>query len=201
MTGSRLHHGTVPGGGPGLGAPTSVEALFDRFHGTVYGLAISILKNEWDAERATQDVFHTAVRKADRFQGNPVPPSWIYRICVNACLMRLRNGGRMETVPIEEFLPVFTEEGAHARPVEDWSREAERRLPEKELGRVIGGFTRELPEKYLVVLALCDVQGFSYDEAAQVLGLTVATMKSRLHRARLYLRERLSRYLRDERLA
>jgi len=182
------------------GAPAAVEALFDRYHGTVYGLAMSILKNESDAEEATQDVFHTLVRKADRFQGNLALPSRICRICVNACLMRLRKGRRTETVPIEDFLPVFTGEGAHAMPVEDWSREVDRRLPGKELGRVIGGLAEELPEKYLVVFALCDVQGFSCEETAQVLDLTVAEVKSRLLRARLYLRERLSRYLRDGRV-
>jgi RNA polymerase sigma-70 factor, ECF subfamily len=183
-----------------LGAPAAVECLFDRYHGKVYGLAMSILKNNSDAEEAAQDVFLTVVRKADRFQGNSALYSWIYRICVNTCLMRLRKGRRTETVPIEEFLPVFTKEGAHARTVDDWSREVERRFLEKELGQVIKQFTDELPEKYRVVFALCDVQGFSYEETAQVLGLTIAAVKSRLHRARLYLRERLSRYLRDGRV-
>ena len=205
MTVSRLPHGPVPEGAAilsklRLGAPAAVEALFDRYHGRVYGLAISILKNESDAEEVVQDVFLTVVRKADRFQGNSVLYSWIYRICVNTCLMRLRKGRRTETVPIEEFLPVFTKEGAHARPVEDWSREVERRLLEKELGQVIGRFTATLPEKYRVVFALCDVQGFSYEETAQVLDLTIAAVKSRLHRARLYLREQLGRYLRDGRV-
>jgi RNA polymerase sigma-70 factor, ECF subfamily len=114
--------------------------------------------------------------------------------------MRLRKGRGTKTVPIEDFLPVFTKEGAHARSVEDWSREVERRLPEKELGQVIGGFAEELPERYLVVFALCDVQGFSYEETAQVLNLTIAAVKSRPHRARLYLRERLGRILRDGRV-
>ena len=182
-----------------LGAPAAVEALFDRYHAKVYGLAMSILMNKSDAEEAAQDVFLTVARNADRFQGNPALSSWIYRICVNTCLMRLRKGRGTETVPIEDFLPVFTKEGAHARPVEDWSREVERRIPDKEIGQVIGRFAATLPEKYLVVFALRDVQGFSYEETAQVLNLTIAVVKSRLHRARLYLRERLSRYLRDGR--
>jgi RNA polymerase sigma-70 factor (ECF subfamily) len=183
-----------------LGTPAAVEALFDRYHGKVYSLAMSILKNKSDAEEAAQDVIFTVVRKADRFRGNSALYSWIYRICVNTCLMRLHKGRRTETVPIEEFLPVFTKEGAHARPVDDWSREVERRFLEKELGHVIGGFTATLPEKYRVVFALHDVQGLSYEETAQVLDLTIAAVKSRLHRSRLYLRERLSRYLRDGRV-
>jgi RNA polymerase sigma-70 factor (ECF subfamily) len=179
------------------GAPAAVEALFDRYHGKVYGLAMSILKNKSDAEEAAQDVFLTVVRKADRFQGKSALYSWIYRICVNTCLMRLRKGRRTETVPIEEFLPVFTKEGAHAGPVQDWSREVERLHLEKELGQVIGGFAATLPEKYRLVFALRDIQELSCEETAQVLDLTIAAVKSRLHRARLFLRERLSRYLRD----
>jgi RNA polymerase sigma-70 factor (ECF subfamily) len=114
--------------------------------------------------------------------------------------MRQRKGRRTETVPIEEFLPVFTKEGAHARPVEDWSKEVERRMLDKELGQVIKRFTDELSEKYRVVFVLSDVEGLSNEETAQVLDLTIAAVKSRLHRARLYLRERLSRYLQDGRV-
>jgi len=66
---------------------------------------------------------------------------------------------------------------------------------------VIGGFAEELAEKYRLVFAFCDLQGFSYEETAQVLGLSIAAVKSRLHLARLYLRERLSRYYRDGRVA
>ena len=183
-----------------LGVPAAVEALFDRYHRKVYGLAMSILKNESDAEEAVQDVFLAVVRKANLFRGNAALYSWIYRICVNTCLMRLRRGRRGETVPIEEFLPVFTKEGVHATPVADWSREVERRVLEKELGQVIGRFTRSLPGKYRAVFALCDVQGLSYEETAEVLDVTIAAVKSRLHRARLNLRERLGLYLRDGKL-
>jgi RNA polymerase sigma-70 factor, ECF subfamily len=183
-----------------LGATATVEALFDRYHGKVVGLAMSILKNKSDAEEAAQDVFFTVVRKADRFQGNSALYSWIYRICVNTCLIRLRGKRRQETLSIEEFMPVFTEDGMHASPVEDWSKEVARKMLDKELGQVIRRFTDELSEKYRVVFVLSDVEGLSNEETAQVLGLTVPAVKSRLHRARLYLRERLSRYLWDGRV-
>ncbi len=184
-----------------LGVPSAIEALFDRYHAKVYGLAMSILKNGSDAEEAAQDVFLTVVRKSDLFRGNSALYSWIYRISVNTCLMRLRRGRRSETVPIEGFLPVFTKEGAHTRPAEDWSREVERRILEKELGQVIRRYSESLPEKYRTVFGLCDVQGLSYEETADVLDLSIAAVKSRLHRARLNLRERLGRYLRDGKVA
>jgi RNA polymerase sigma-70 factor, ECF subfamily len=180
-----------------LGEPAAVEALFDRYHGKVYGLALSILKNKSDTEEAVQDIFLTVLRKADQFQGNSALSSWIYRICVNACLVRLRKSRRTETVPIDEYLPVFTKEGVHAGPVQGWTSEVERRMLDKELGQVIKRFTDEISEKYRVVFLLSDVEGLSNEETAQVLDLTVSAVKSRLHRTRLYLRERLSRYLRD----
>jgi len=179
------------------GSPEAVEALFERFHGKIYGLAMSILKNESDAEEAAQDVFLTVFRKADTFQGNSALYSWIYRICVNACLMRLRGKRRQETVSIEEFMPVFTEEGKHAGSVDAFGKEVERKMLNKELGQVIRKFTEDLSEKYRVVFVLSDVEGLSNEETAQILGLSVPAVKSRLHRARLYLREKLTRYLQE----
>jgi len=179
------------------GTPEAVENLFDRFHAKIYSLAMSILKNESDAEEATQDVFLTVVQKAHTFKGNSALYSWIYRICVNTCLMRLRGKRRGETVSIEDFMPVFTEDGMHASLIDDWSKEVERKALDKELGQVIQRFTADLSEKYRVVFVLSDVEGLSNEETAQILGLTVPAVKSRLHRARLYLRERLTRYLRE----
>ncbi len=179
------------------GSPEAVEALFERFHGKIYGLAMSILKNESDAEEAVQDVFLTVVQKAHTFKGNSALYSWIYRICVNACLMRLRRKRRHETVPIEDFMPVFTEDGMHANPIVDWSDEVERKMLDRELGQVIGRFTDDLPEKYRVIFLLSDVEGLSNEETSQILGLTVPAVKSRLHRARLYLREQMGRYLQE----
>jgi RNA polymerase sigma-70 factor (ECF subfamily) len=177
------------------GTPEAVEMLFDRFHSKIYSLAMSILKNESDAEEAAQDVFLTVVQKAHTFKGNSALYSWIYRICVNTCLMRLRGKRRGETVSIEDFMPVFTEEGMHASLIDDWSKEVERKALDKELGQVIRRFTENLSEKYRVVFVLSDVEGLSNEETAEILGLTVPAVKSRLHRARLYLRQQLSRYL------
>jgi RNA polymerase sigma-70 factor (ECF subfamily) len=177
------------------GSPDAVDELLRLFQGKIFNLAMSILKNESDAEEATQDVFMTVIRKADTFKGNSALYSWMYRICVNTCLMRLRGKRRSDTVSIEEFMPVFTEEGMHASPMDDWSKEVERNALNEELGQMIRKYTDMLSEKYKVVFVLSDVEGLSNEETAQILGLTVPAVKSRLHRARLYLREQLSRYL------
>jgi RNA polymerase sigma-70 factor (ECF subfamily) len=111
--------------------------------------------------------------------------------------MRLRGKRRNDTVSIEEFMPVFTEEGMHASPMDDWSKEVERNALNEELGQMIRKYTDMLSEKYKVVFVLSDVEGLSNEETAQILGLTVPAVKSRLHRARLFLREQLSRYMRE----
>ena len=180
-----------------VGTPGAVDELLRLYRGKIFNLAMSILKNESDAEEAAQDVFMTVIRKADTFQGNSAFYSWMYRICVNTCLMRLRGKRRNETVSIEEFMPVFTDEGMHASPMDDWSKEVERDALNEELGRMIRKYTEELSEKYRVVFVLSDVEGLSNEETAKILGLTVPAIKSRLHRARLYLREQLARYLRE----
>ena len=202
---AREHVGPLaPVGGDGellaglrAGSSSAVDELLGLYQGKIFNLAMSILKNESDAEEATQDVFMTVIRKVGTFQGNSAFYSWIYRICVNTCLMRLRGKRRNETVSIEEFMPVFTDEGMHASPMDDWSKEVERDALNEELGQMIRKYTEELSEKYRVVFVLSDVEGLSNEETAKILGLTVPAIKSRLHRARLYLREQLSRYLRD----
>lgn len=176
------------------------ESLFECYHGKIFSLAMSILKDEREAEEATQDVFLKVFRKAHTFRGNSALYSWICRICVNTCLMRLRGKRRQKTVSIEEFLPVFTKDGMHASPVEDWSKEVGRKMLDKELGKVTKKFMEELPEANRVVFVLSDVEGFTYAETAKILGLSVPAVKSRLHRTRLYMREQLSRYLQEGRI-
>ncbi|NIO16136.1 MAG: sigma-70 family RNA polymerase sigma factor [Deltaproteobacteria bacterium] len=173
----------------------AVMDLIDKYQGRIYNLAISILRNEGDAEEITQDVFMTVYQKIDSFKGDSAFFSWVYRICVNACLMRLRNRKRTDAVSIEDFMPVFTEEGRHASEIGDWSREVERRVLNRELGEVLRKFIAELSDKYRVVLVLSDVEGLSNEETANILGLSIPAVKSRLHRARLFLRERLDQYL------
>lgn len=177
------------------GEEWAVEAMIDRFNVRVYNLAMSILRNESDAEEIVQDVFMTVYNKIDSFKGDSAFYSWIYRICVNACLMKLRSRKRMESVPIDDFMPVFTGTGEHISMVNDWSREVEKKVLNRELGEVLRTFISELSEKYRVVLVLSDVEGLSNEETANILGLTIPAVKSRLHRARLFLRERLESYV------
>jgi len=190
-----LHDDTALIEGLKKGEESAVGELIDLYHGRIYNLAMSILRNESDAEEIVQDVFMIVYQKIDSFKGDSAFYSWIYRICVNASLMRLRSRKRTETVSLEPFMPVFTEDGRHAGEVSNWSREVEKRVMNKEIGEVLRKFIGELSEKYRIVLVLSDVEGLPNEEAANILGLTVPAVKSRLHRARLYLRQRLEKYM------
>jgi RNA polymerase sigma-70 factor (ECF subfamily) len=178
------------------GAPGAVEELLRLYQGKIFSLAMSILKNESDAEEATQDVFMTVIRKVGTFKGNSAFYSWIYRICVNTCLRRLRGRRRETRSPSRTSCPCSPRRGC-SLSVDDWSKDVERKALNEELGKMIRKFTEELSEKYRVVFVLSDIEGLSNEETAKILGMSVPAVKSRLHRARLYLREQLSRYLQE----
>ncbi len=190
-----LHDDTALIKGLKNGEESAVEELVERYQGRIFNLAMSILRNRSDAEEIVQDVFMIVYQKIDSFKGDSAFYSWMYRICVNASLMRLRSRKRTETVSLEPFMPVFTEEGKHAGEVRNWSREVEKQVMNRELGDILRKFIGELSEKYRIVLILSDVEGLPNEETANILGLTVPAVKSRLHRARLYLRQRLEKYM------
>lgn len=171
--------------------PGAVEALVDRYAGWIYRVAARVLGDRRDAEEVTQDVLMTVVRKIGTFKGESKLSSWLYRIAANAAYERARGRGRRTEVSLEAVLPVFDAEGRHVHPVVDWSREWEDPAVAGEMREVLERAISELPEDYRVVLVLRDVEGVSNEEVARALGLTVAAVNSRLHRARLFVRQQV----------
>jgi RNA polymerase sigma-70 factor (ECF subfamily) len=142
-----------------------------------------------------QDVFLAVFQKIGGFRGDAKLSSWIYRITTNAALMKLRKRPKVKEIPLEEELgPAMTEEGMIAEPVVDWSRLPNDELDRKELGQRIEQAINLLPADYRSVVVLRDVEGLSAQEACEILSLSEAALKSRLHRARLSLRKQLADY-------
>lgn len=171
----------------------------EQFSGRVYRLAYGITRNAADAEEVVQDVFLTVCRKGDSFEGRSALGSWIYRVTANAALNK-RRGKRLELeTSLEEQLPRFKEDGHRAGDrawvLADWSQNPERDLFSGETRAVLGRALDTLPENYRAVLVLKDVDELSNGEIAEMLGESVASVKSRLHRARMALREQLTRHL------
>ncbi len=175
------------------GDPDAVERLVDRYGGWVYRLARRLLGDPRDAEEVTQDVFLTVVRKIGAFRGEAAFSSWLYRIGMNAAYQRLRaRRARPAEVSIEPLLPAFDDQGRLVGPVVDWSAQLEDPAVAAEVREALEqGFAR-LPEDYRVVVVFRDVEGLSNEDVAALLGLSVSAVKSRLHRARLALRQFLS---------
>lgn len=170
------------------GAPEELVACYgDR----IYRLARRLLRNEADAEEITQDVLLTVVNKIGTFKGEAALSSWIYRITVNAAYARLRSRRSRTEVPLDSVLPVFDAEGNHVEPLTDWSGQLEDPAVASEVRTAIERGLARLPDEYRVVILLHDVEGFPNREVARALGLSVAAVKSRIHRARLFLRREL----------
>ena len=143
-----------------------------------------------------QDAFLKAYQKLDQFQGNSKFYTWLVRIAVNEALMKLRKRKASKTVSIDE--DVETDEGFVPREVTDWSPNPEQLYKQAELGDILEKTIHGLPAGFRTVFVLRDVEGLSTEETAEALGLSIPAVKSRLLRARLQLRERLSRHFKKK---
>ncbi len=170
------------------------ETLLDRYQPRVLRIVLPIVKNSMDAEEVVQDVFLSVFQKIDRFRGDSSLSTWIHRIAVNTALMRRRRHKPGVDVPLDDVLPAFEENGHIAADVADWSREATDPALLEEASAVISAAVDHLDDKYLSVFMLRDVEGLSTAETAGILELGISAVKSRLHRARLYLRQELAEY-------
>ena len=174
----------------------AAELLLDTYGDRVYRLAIRITGNEQDAEEVAQDALWTVVRKIGTFKGESAFGSWVYRITANTAYQKLRGRrGRRNEVLWEDLQPVFDEHRQHAEPVADWSGKVEEPALQTELRTVLTTAINDLPADYRTAFLMHDVEGLSNPEIAETLHLSLPAVKSRVHRSRLFLRERLSRYM------
>jgi RNA polymerase sigma-70 factor (ECF subfamily) len=179
------------------GDPTAAERLVAAYGSLAYRLALRITGSTSDAEEAVQDALWSVVRKIDTFRGDSGFGSWLYRIVANAAFGRRRHGNsRRLDCSLDEVAPVLDE---HGRPaVADWSAQAEDPSIRSELQLVLATAVDELPPGYRAVIVLRDIQGLSHREVGEILRIPVSTSKSRVHRAHLVLRERLTGYMSAE---
>jgi RNA polymerase sigma-70 factor (ECF subfamily) len=171
------------------------DALVRRHTPRIYNLTMSMMRNQADAHDAMQDAFLNAYRRLDGFRGDAAFGSWLYRVATNACLMRMRRRRRRPEVPLELKAPGLGEDGMWERPVEDMAPRVDELFEQKELGQVIRAGMDSLPENYRAVFVLADIELKTMKEIADILDLTIPNVKTRLHRARLKLREYLADYL------
>lgn len=170
------------------------EEFFNQYHRKIFGLIYRLTKNEADAQDLTQEVFLKIFEKVDTFEGRSAFSSWIYRIAVNTSFMKLRVQRNQPQVSLDSVLPHFLDSGYQKEAVKDWSRRADDQMLKQESKQVIYTAIDKLPDKEKIVFILRDVEELPTEKVGEILDLTVPAVKSRLHRARLILRKRLSQY-------
>jgi RNA polymerase sigma-70 factor (ECF subfamily) len=171
--------------------------LVKRYDRNIFRIAQHITHNEEDAQDVVQEAFLKAYTNLEQFQGNSKFYTWLVRIAVNEALMKLRRRRADKTVSIDE--DVETEDGSMPREVADWSPNPEQLYGQSELGDILKKTIQGLSPGFRTVFVLRDVEGLSTEETAEMLGLSVQAVKSRLLRARLQLRERLAKYFKSRR--
>jgi RNA polymerase sigma-70 factor (ECF subfamily) len=173
------------------------EALVRAHTMPLLRVARRIVRSEEDARDAVQDAFVSVFKSIGGFTANAQLSSWLRRILINACLMKLRTRRRHPEEDIEQYLPRFLEDGHQIQSSVPWSESAETMLQRAELRALVRACIDRLPDTYRVVLLLRDIEELSTEEAADVLGVTPNAVKIRLHRGRQALRTLLDPHMRN----
>ncbi|PKM92687.1 MAG: RNA polymerase subunit sigma-24 [Elusimicrobia bacterium HGW-Elusimicrobia-4] len=177
------------------GDTRAFEQLIKMHEQKIYNLLLNMTGNKTVSEDFLQETFLNAWQKIKSFRGNSEFSTWLYRIAVNIVLMKRRKRKVIRTVSMD--VPIITEKGEIKRDfADDWSKSPTANLENTELKNKLNKAIELLPEKYKTVLILRDVENMSNEEVQKILKISLPSVKSRLHRARLFLREKLSGYFR-----
>ena len=177
------------------GDTRAFDELVVRYRDKVYRLSFKILRHEEDAAEALQDAFTSEFRGLKNFKAESTFSTWLYRVATNASLMKYRRR-RDDHFSLEQSQS--NQPDAEPLAIPDWSQQPLEELLDAETREVMEEGLRRLPEDLRTVFILRDEEGHSNAEVAEMLELSVPAVKSRLHRARIALRDRLDRYFRDK---
>jgi RNA polymerase sigma-70 factor (ECF subfamily) len=176
------------------GDAAAFTELVNRYERKIFRLAKHITQNDEDAEDVLQESFLKAYSNLDTFQGQSKFYTWIVRIAVNEALMKLRKRKSDRTVSLDE--PQDTGEETVAREIAVWEGDPEQKYSQEELREILERAIDSLKPSFRTVFVLRDIEELSTEETAESLGISVPAVKSRLLRARLQLREKLTRLFR-----
>jgi RNA polymerase sigma-70 factor (ECF subfamily) len=173
------------------GDEAAFEQIVRRYGGRLLSVARRVLGNEEDARDALQEAFLSAFRAIGSFTGESLLSTWLHRVVVNACLMRLRSRRRRREESLDDLLPGFAEDGHFLEAPSSWRSDE---LLEREDARAsVRGCIERLPARHREILVLRDIEELDTSEVAAALGITPNAVKVRLHRARQALRTLIER--------
>lgn len=171
------------------------EMVLREYGGRLLATARRIMSSEDDAQDAFQDAMLSAFKAIGRFDGQSRLSTWLHRIVVNACLMKLRSKRRRPEKSIDEHLPTFDDSGHQSPRSKPWKPSASDGIEADEAKRMVRKAVEQLPDSYRVVLILRDVEGLDTHEVATLLDMSESAVKTRLHRARQALKELLDPHM------
>ena len=173
------------------------ELIVSRYMEKIYNLAYRITRDHYQSEDVLQEVYITLIKKLHTFRGESKFSSWLYRITANASYMLLRAEKKYEhDLSLEDYVP-YDSKGTLMGRIhhKDWSSRPDIVIYIKEALEILEKAIDELPEAYRVVFYLRDIEGLSNEEVSQVLEISVPAAKSRIHRSRLYIRDKVTDYI------
>ena len=176
------------------GDTAAFTELVEKYERKIYRLAKHITQNDEDAEDVLQEAFLKAFSHLDSFEGQSKFYTWIVRIAVNEALMKLRKRKSDKTVSLDE--PQDTGEETVTREIAVWDEDPEQKYSQEELREILDSAVNSLKPSFRTVFVLRDIEELSTEETAEALGISIPAVKSRLLRARLQLREKLTRFFR-----
>ncbi len=170
------------------------QELVSRYEGKLYNFGLRMCRDTADAEDLVQDTFLNVIKYLKGFRHQAKFKNWLYKIATSVCIKKRRRSKHApdRTLSLEEFLP--KDEADVAGKVPRWAVIPIDQVLNEELAKRLNDAIHALPRKYRIVSVLREVEGFSTDETAKILNITPANVKVRLHRARLFLREKLKNY-------
>lgn len=175
------------------GDKKALTELVKLYEQTVYNFSFKICRNKDRAEHTMQETFLSMVKSIGQFSGQSKLSTWLYRVVSNHCLMLARSEGKHEFASFEDEDAIIDE-----KSISDWKVTPDKVTENNELRAILDDAIEKLPADYRVVFMLRDVEGLSTEETAKMVDLTVPAVKSRLHRARSFLRDELNGKLKYE---
>lgn len=168
--------------------------LVEKYQEKIYNFSLRMLKDPEDAEDVVQDTFINVLRYLKDFRFETKFRNWLYKIARSVCIKKQRRSkfAPEKELSLDEYIPARGEE--YPRQVPPWASAPLDALLNEELAGALGDAISDLPEKYRSVVILRDMEGFDTQETAQILNITTANVKVRLHRARMFVRDKLSDY-------
>jgi RNA polymerase sigma-70 factor (ECF subfamily) len=182
------------------GRANALQELVERYEPRVYRFAMRVCRNPEDAQEILQDTFLNVIRSLASFRGASRFATWLFRIVVNSCTKsRARRAAMRARETVLDTPEGEDEEHPIHHELVDWSQDPQAATLSAEVRRRLDAAIDELLPGYKGVLLLRDIEGFSTADTAQILNVSPGAVKTRLHRARLFLRDRLSGYFADRR--